>query len=192
MNDMSEYTRLKLTAQGNSLTCSESSKGLVIWLTGLSGAGKSTLANALKKSLDDQRKNNVILDGDYLRMGLNQDLGFSDGDRKESIRRASEVAKLMADSGLIVIVALISPFADDRDMARKRIGDSRFIEVFVNTPLVVCEQRDPKGLYRSSRLGLHKNMTGIDSPYQPPLRPDCVVMGDQPLDESIQRILKCL
>lgn len=147
-------------------------KGKVIWFTGLSGSGKSTIANALEKELHAQGKRTYILDGDNIRQGLNNDLGFTDADRVENIRRVAEVAKLMMDAGLIVLTAFISPFRAEREMARELIGTDNFIEVFVDTPLDVCEQRDPKGLYKKARSGQLPNMTGINSPYEPPLNPD--------------------
>ena len=143
-------------------------KGKVIWFTGLSGSGKSTIANALEKELHAQGKRTYILDGDNVRQGLNKDLGFTDADRVENIRRVAEVAKLMMDAGLIVMTAFISPFRAERQMARELIGEDNFIEVFVDTPLEVCEQRDPKGLYKKARSGQLPNMTGINSPYEPP------------------------
>jgi bifunctional enzyme CysN/CysC len=146
-------------------------QGKVIWFTGLSGSGKSTIANALEKELHAQGKRTCILDGDNIRQGLNKDLGFTDADRVENIRRVAEVAKLMMDAGLIVMTAFISPFRAEREMARELIGQDNFIEVFVDTPLEVCEQRDPKGLYKKARSGLIPNMTGINSPYEPPLNP---------------------
>ncbi|WP_425458251.1 adenylyl-sulfate kinase [Collimonas rhizosphaerae] len=147
----------------------------VIWLTGLSGSGKSTIANALAMELHAMGRHSYILDGDNVRAGLNRDLGFSDACRAENMRRISEVAKLMMDAGLIVITAFISPFHKEREMARELIGDADFIEVYINTPLAVCEQRDPKGLYRKTRSGQLKNMTGIDSPYEAPEHPTAVI-----------------
>ncbi|MCY1272651.1 Adenylyl-sulfate kinase [compost metagenome] len=145
---------------------------VAIWLTGLSGTGKSTIANALEIALVKWKRHTYLLDGDNLRLGLCRDLGFSDSDREENIRRAAEVAHLFVDAGLIVITAFISPFRHDRAMARKIIGTDRFIEVFVDTPLAECERRDPKGLYSKARAGLIKNFTGIDSAYEPPVSPD--------------------
>ena len=150
-------------------------KGKVIWFTGLSGSGKSTIANELEKALHAQGKRTYILDGDNIRQGLNKDLGFTDADRVENIRRVAEVAKLMMDAGLIVMTAFISPFRAEREMARELIGTDNFVEVFVDTPLDVCEQRDPKGLYKKARSGELPNMTGINSPYEPPLDPACVL-----------------
>ena len=145
--------------------------GKVIWFTGLSGSGKSTLANALEVELHRQGKRTYILDGDNVRHGLNKDLGFTEADRVENIRRVAEVAKLMMDAGLIVITAFISPFRQEREMARELIGENCFVEVYVNTPLDVCEQRDVKGLYKKAREGLIPNMTGINSPYEAPEHP---------------------
>jgi len=146
-------------------------KGKVIWLTGLSGSGKSTLANALEVALHAQGRRTYILDGDNVRQGLNKDLGFTDADRVENIRRIAEVAKLMMDAGLIVLTAFISPFRQEREMARELIGPENFTEVYVSTPLAVCEQRDAKGLYKKARSGQLPNMSGISSPYEPPLAP---------------------
>ncbi len=147
-------------------------KGMIIWLTGLSGSGKSTLANNLEKELHKLKKHTYILDGDNLRLGLNKDLGFGNDDRVENIRRVAEVANLMMDAGLIVITAFISPFRAERLMARTLIGNNNFIEVFVDTPLEICEWRDPKGLYKKARNGELLNMTGINSPYEIPEKPE--------------------
>ena len=152
--------------------------GKVIWFTGLSGAGKSTIANALEVELHRQGKRTYILDGDNIRQGINRDLGFSEVDRIENIRRVAEVARLMLDAGVIVITAFISPFRQDRQLARDLIGTADFIEVFVNTPLAECEARDPKGLYKKARSGQLANMTGIDSAYEAPEHPDVLIAGD--------------
>lgn len=145
----------------------------IIWLTGLSGAGKSTIANALEQKLVAMGQHTYLLDGDNVRHGLNKDLGFTDQDRVENIRRISEVAKLMVDAGLIVVTAFISPFRSERDMARNLVEPGEFIEVHVDTPLEVAEERDVKGLYKKARKGELKNFTGIDSPYEPPEAPEC-------------------
>jgi bifunctional enzyme CysN/CysC len=168
-------------------------KGKVVWFTGLSGSGKSTLANALEKALHAEGRRTFILDGDNVRHGLNKDLGFTEADRVENIRRVAEVAKLMLDAGLIVITAFISPFRAERRMARDLIGDDQFVEVFVNTPIDLCERRDPKGLYRKARAGLIPNMTGIDSPYEAPIRPDIVIdtHASEP-DEAISELVRHL
>jgi len=147
-------------------------RGQVLWFTGLSGSGKSTIANELSKKLAEKAIPHVVLDGDSLRKGLSRDLGFSDADRVENIRRTAEVAKLFADSGVIAIVSLISPFLDDRKRAREIIGSDRFVEIFVDVPIEVCEKRDPKGLYEKARNGLIPNFTGISAPYEPPDNPE--------------------
>lgn len=147
-------------------------QGKVIWFTGLSGAGKSTIANALEQRLHALGFHTYLLDGDNVRHGLNKDLGFSEADRVENIRRIAEVARLMLDAGLVVLTAFISPFRQDRQTARELVGAENFIEVHVATPLEVCEQRDPKGLYKKARRGELPNLTGIGSPYEPPLTPE--------------------
>jgi adenylylsulfate kinase len=146
-----------------------------LWLTGLSGAGKSTLAGALQQHLGRRGRACSVLDGDRLRTGLNQDLGFSPQDRRENIRRIAEVARLMNDAGLMAIAAVISPYRDDRDMARRIVGEAAFVEVHVSTPLAVCEQRDPKGLYKRARNGTLPGFTGVSAPYEPPPRPALVL-----------------
>ena len=168
-------------------------KGKVIWLTGLSGSGKSTVANALEKELYNQGRHTYILDGDNVRHGLNQDLGFTDADRVENIRRVAEVAKLMVDAGLIVITAFISPFKSERDMARSMLEQDEFVEIYVDVPLDVAEERDPKGLYRKARRGELPNFTGIDSPYEPPGKADLVIRTDL-MDEAecVARIIECI
>jgi bifunctional enzyme CysN/CysC len=147
-------------------------RAAVVWLTGLSGAGKSTVSNLVEQRLHALGKHTYLLDGDNVRHGLNKDLGFTDADRVENIRRVAEVARLMADAGLIVIVSFISPFRSERMMARSLVEEGEFLEVFVDAPLALAEQRDPKGLYEKARRGELKNFTGIDSPYEPPDRPE--------------------
>ncbi|GGU32823.1 hypothetical protein GCM10010178_26380 [Lentzea flava] len=144
----------------------------VVWLTGLSGAGKSTIADLVEKALHADGRHTFLLDGDNVRHGLNSDLGFSDADRVENIRRIAEVAALMVDAGLIVLVSFISPFRAERALARELVAENEFCEVFVDTPLEVAEQRDPKGLYARARRGELPNFTGIDSPYEPPENPE--------------------
>ncbi len=153
-------------------------KPAVVWLTGLSGAGKSTIANAVEAMLTTEGRHTILIDGDNLRHGLSRDLGFTDADRVENIRRAAETARLMTDAGLIVLVSLISPFRADRQMARERMVDGEFFEGFIDTPLAVVEARDVKGLYAKARSGALKNFTGIDSPYEAPEIPDIHVQGD--------------
>ncbi len=166
-------------------------RGKVIWFTGLSGSGKSTIANALEKELHAQGKRTYILDGDNIRQGLNKDLGFTDADRVENIRRVAEVAKLMMDAGLIVMTAFISPFRAEREMAQELIGKENFIEVFIDTPLAVCEQRDPKGLYKKARNGQLPNMTGISSPYEPPLTP-ALTLGQSQVGVGVEEEVKSI
>ena len=168
-------------------------KPCIIWLTGLSGSGKSTLANALEGEIQRTGHHSYLLDGDNIRLGLNKDLGFSDQDRVENIRRIGEVAKLFADAGLIAITAFISPFRADRDMVRSLVAPGEFIEVFVKAPLEVCEQRDPKGMYKKARAGVIKQFTGIDSPYEEPLKPELVIDTAQlNLEQCTQLLLKTL
>lgn len=168
-------------------------KGKVIWFTGLSGSGKSTLANALDRALHKAGKHTYILDGDNIRHGLNRDLGFSDADRVENIRRIAEVSKLMLDAGLIVITAFISPFKREREMAKSLIGVDNFLEVYVSTPLQVCEQRDVKGLYKKARAGEIPNMTGINSPYEAPDMADFTAnAGHVSVDRIVHEIMEML
>jgi bifunctional enzyme CysN/CysC len=150
-------------------------KPCVLWFTGLSGAGKSTIANLVDKKLHSLKRHTYLLDGDNVRHGLNKNLGFTDADRVENIRRIAEVSKLMVDAGLIVSTAFISPFRAERQMARGLLAEGEFIEIFVDTPINVAEERDPKGLYKKARSGALKNFTGIDSPYEPPEKPELVI-----------------
>jgi len=154
-------------------------QGVVLWFTGLSGSGKSTVAGALEQALHQLGVSTYLLDGDNVRHGLCHDLGFSDADRKENIRRVGEVAKLMVDAGLIVLSAFISPHREERQMVRDRVGEGRFIEIFVDTPLAICEARDPKGLYKKARAGELRNFTGIDAVYEAPERPEIHLDGEQ-------------
>lgn len=164
-----------------------------IWFTGLSGSGKSTLANLLEQRLQAQGKHAYILDGDNIRHGLNRDLGFTDADRVENIRRVAEVAKLMTDAGLIVLVSFISPFRAERRMARELFATGEFIEVFVDTPLAIAEQRDPKGLYAKARAGKIPNFTGIDSPYEAPEAPELHLHTDKNSpEELVMQILQAI
>ena len=145
-----------------------SQRGFVLWFTGLSGAGKSTIANAVEQALFLRGHHSYLLDGDNIRHGLNKDLDFSDAGRVENVRRIGEVAKLFVDAGMIVVTAFISPFRSDRRLVRDLVKDGEFVEVFVSPPLEVCEQRDPKGLYKKARGGELRNFTGITSPYEAP------------------------
>lgn len=148
---------------------------VTVWLTGLSGAGKSTLARSVRERLRELGKMCCMLDGDVLRKGLCSDLGFTPDERHENIRRAAEVARLLNEQGLIVIASFISPYRRERSLARSIVGPSRFVEVYVNTPVAVCEARDPKGLYRRARAGELRGFTGVDAPYEPPASPSIVV-----------------
>ncbi len=168
-------------------------RGCVAWLTGLSGSGKSTLAHALERSLLAEGRLVYVLDGDNLRHGLCSDLGFSSQDRTENIRRAGEVAALLADTGAIVLCSFISPYRADRERVRKTAGDGRFLEIHVAASVAVCEQRDPKGLYKKARQGLIPEFTGIDAPYEEPLQPDLRVdTSGLGIEEAAQTIRSTL
>jgi bifunctional enzyme CysN/CysC len=167
-------------------------QGKVVWFTGLSGSGKSTVANALEVELHRRGVRTYLLDGDNVRQGLNRDLGFTAADRVENIRRVAEVAKLMMDAGLVVLTAFISPFAREREMARQLVGPGRFVEVYISTPLAVCERRDPKGLYRRARSGEIPNMTGINSPYEAPEAPDYRSDPEAPPEAVVNALLPLL
>jgi bifunctional enzyme CysN/CysC len=168
-------------------------RACVLWLTGLPGAGKSTLANLLDRRLHAMGRHSAVLDGDSVRRGLSRDLGFTHADRIENVRRVAEAAKLMADAGLIVIVALISPYRADRRMARELMRPGEFVEIFVDTPLEEAERRDPKGLYRKARRGELKNFTGVDAPYEAPQNPELrVVTPSESAEQAVGRILDYL
>ncbi|WP_105640137.1 adenylyl-sulfate kinase [Cronobacter dublinensis] len=167
-------------------------RGAVLWFTGLSGSGKSTVAGALEEALHQLGVSTYLLDGDNVRHGLCSDLGFSDDDRKENIRRVGEVAKLMVDAGLVVLTAFISPHRAERQMVREQLGAGRFIEVFVDTPLEVCEARDPKGLYKKARAGELRNFTGIDAVYEAPQAPEIHLDGQQLVTNLIAQLLDLL
>lgn len=165
-------------------------RGCCIWLTGLSGSGKSTIANALEVALFQAGRHTYLLDGDNVRHGLNKDLGMTDEDRTENIRRVAELSRLMVDAGLIVISAFISPFRGDREAARALFEDGEFIEVYVDASLDQCEARDPKGLYRKARAGLISDFTGIDSPYEAPEHPEVKVCTDTAdVDACVAQVL---
>jgi adenylylsulfate kinase len=166
---------------------------VVVWFTGLSGSGKSTLADALEVELNKRGFATMLLDGDNIRMGLNSDLGFSEDDRKENIRRLAEVSRLFYDAGIIVISAFISPFAKDRATVRGKLPEGRFVEVYIDTPIEICEQRDPKGLYFKARNGEIKNFTGIDSPFEAPLMPELRIAGaEASVSEGLNQLLKVI
>ena len=160
-------------------------KPCILWFTGLSGSGKSTIANAVEGKLLELNKHTYLLDGDNIRMGLNIGLGFSDEDRIENIRRIGEVSKLFVDAGTIVLTAFISPFQKERDAVRSLVKEDEFIEVFIDTPLEVCESRDPKGLYQKARNGEIPNFTGISSPYEAPNKPEIHIINDKISIENV-------
>lgn len=168
-------------------------KPLLIWFTGLSGSGKSTLAVQLEAALFEKGFKTYLLDGDNIRSGLNKDLGFTDEARVENIRRIAEVSKLFVDAGLILLSAFISPFRADRYQVKSIVGENNFMEVFVDCPIEVCEQRDVKGLYKRARAGEVKNFTGIDSPYEAPLQPAISIPTHEwPVEKSIEALLKLI
>lgn len=168
-------------------------KSFTVWFCGLSGSGKSTIANEVEKYLYAQNCRTYILDGDNVRKGLNSNLDFSEESRKENLRRVSEVSKLMVDAGLIVLTAFISPFKEERAFAKEIIGEENFVEVFVDTPLEVCEQRDVKGLYKKARAGEISNFTGISSPFEPPTNPDLIVKtANRSLEDCVEQVVSFL
>lgn len=162
----------------------------VLWFTGLSGSGKSTIANAVEEQLFAMGMQTYSLDGDNIRKGINKDLGFSEAERHENLRRIAEVSKLFVDAGIITLASFISPMRKDRAMVKQIVGAAHFFEVFVDTPLQVCETRDPKGLYKKARAGEIKNFTGIDAPYEPPLKPDLHLLTEkEPLDVCVEKVI---
>jgi len=168
-------------------------KACILWFTGLSGSGKSTVANAVEVKLNELKKHTYLLDGDNIRMGLNKGLGFSDEDRIENIRRIGEISKLFVDAGTIVLTAFISPFKEDRDSVRDLVKDEEFIEIYIDTPLEVCESRDPKGLYKKARSGDIPNFTGISSPYESPKNAEIIIKTDElNIEESVAEIINYL
>lgn len=168
-------------------------KGAVLWFTGLSASGKSTVAREVELALVENGKNAYVLDGDNIRHGLNSNLGFSPDDRKENIRRIGEVAKLFAEANVITLTAFISPYQADRDLARKLLPEGRFFEIYCDIPVEVCEQRDPKGLYKKARAGQIPEFTGISAPYEAPVRPELALKtGEESLEGSTRRVLNLL
>lgn len=168
-------------------------KGYVLWFTGLSGAGKSTLAVELETELYQRKIRSYMLDGDNIRSGLNNNLGFSPEDRRENIRRIGEVAKLLFDAGLFVLSAFISPYREDRELVRSLFKQGEFLEIYVKCAIEECERRDPKGLYKKARHGIIKDFTGISAPYEAPENPDLIVETDkQTLKESVEKIISYL
>lgn len=168
-------------------------KSFVVWLTGLSGSGKSTIANELERVLFNKGQQTYTLDGDNIRFGINGDLGFSDEDRKENIRRVAEVAKLFVDAGVIVIAALISPFEADRKAARQKFSEGEFIEVYVNCPLETCLERDPKGLYQKALTGQISHFTGLTAPYEVPENPEVILeTNHNSVEECVAQILEVI
>jgi len=167
-------------------------KPCILWFTGLSGSGKSTIANAVETALIKRKKHTYLLDGDNIRLGLNRGLGFSEEDRKENIRRIGEVAKLFVDAGSIVLTAFISPYRKEREKVRSLVEEGEFIEVFIDTPLEVCEERDPKGLYEKARKGEITDFTGISSPYENPKDPEIHIVNQHIIEEIVQQIINYL
>jgi adenylylsulfate kinase len=166
---------------------------LILWFTGLPSSGKSTIANEVEKRLITSGVRTFILDGDNVRMGLCKDLGFSEEDREENIRRIGEVSKLFSDAGCVVLSAFVSPYRRDRDAIRALVEDGEFVEVFVDAPVEICEERDVKGLYKKAREGIIKNFTGIDDPYEEPLNPEITIKtGETSLEDGVQIILDYL
>ena len=185
------WQALEVTSQSRAVIKNQSPK--CFWFTGLSGSGKSTIASAFDAALLRSGKHTYVLDGDNIRHGLNRDLGFTDTDRIENIRRVGEVARLMVDAGLIVIVSFISPFAADRELARSLFKKGEFIEVFVDTPLAECERRDRKGLYAKARRGELPHFTGIDSPFEAPAKAEVQLKTtSQSIEQCVQELLKQL
>ena len=168
-------------------------KAYLLWFTGLSGSGKSTLANSVEIELHKKGVSTYILDGDNIRQGINKDLGFSPHDRSENIRRIAEISNLMLDAGVVTLAAFVSPYSKDREAVKQVVGIDNVIEIYVNTSLAACENRDVKGLYKKARAGEIKNMTGVSAPYQPPIHPDIEVITDgQTTQQSVVAIMQFL
>lgn len=168
-------------------------KSYILWFTGLSGSGKSTIANLVEKKLHEMGISTYILDGDNLREGINQDLGFSSEDRKENLRRIGEIAKLFVDGGIVTLATFISPYASDREKVRKKVRQGEFIEIYVKCSLEECENRDPKGLYKKARQGEISNFTGVSAPYEEPENPEIIIETNQKsVGECVQQIINYL
>lgn len=168
-------------------------KSFVLWFTGLSGSGKSTIANALEIELNKNQIHTYVLDGDNVRQGINKDLGFSEEDRSENLRRIAEVAKLMVDAGVVTIASFIAPLHRDRDMIKEIVGRNDFFEIYISTPIEICEQRDVKGLYKKARKGEIKEFTGISSPYEAPNQPAIEINTVScSIEEAVNRIIKII
>ena len=189
---MKNLEKYNFTIDRKSRNSLNNHNSFVLWFTGLSGSGKSTISNGLEVKLNDNNIRTLILDGDNIRSGLNKDLDFSDLSRSENIRRVAEVSKLLMDAGTVVLASFISPFEKDRELVKKIIGRSNYIEIFVNTSLETCKKRDPKGLYAKSKAGLIKNMTGLDSKYEHPNSPDITIEESFTIDESVELIFKLI
>lgn len=193
MTDVNHLTWHHSTVSKEDRQRQNGNKSCVLWFTGLSGSGKSTLANAVDYTLFQKKIRSYCLDGDNVRQGLNRDLCFQPKDRRENIRRIGEVAKLFVDSGLIVLTAFISPFRKDRETVRRVFEKDEFIEIYVNCPLKVCEERDPKGLYKMARSGEISDFTGISSPYEAPDNPEIIIESNElTITESVEKILTYL
>ena len=190
MEHTTNVDRHELSVDKNALQKLNGHKSKVFWFTGLSGAGKSTVANALARELYNIGRRSYVLDGDNLRLGISADLGFSEQDRIENQRRVCHIARMMVDAGMITLVATISPFQEERDMARSLFQTDEFIEVFLDVPIAVCEARDPRGLYRKARAGEIKNFTGIGSPYERPTNSEVIVSdSDMPVSSIVQKLM---
>ena len=187
-----DVTRQKYTVTAEERAAQKDQSPVVVWLTGLPGSGKSTLADSVERRLNALGKHTMVLDGDNVRTGLNRDLGFAAGDRHENVRRVGEVAHLMHDAWLITLVALVSPFHEDRDTARSLFDQGQFIEVFVETPPEVCAARDPKGLYRKAQAGQITNLTGVGQSYDPPVAAEVHAHGDTDLELNTELVLAAI
>ena len=192
-NQSNNITWHKSLVNRHDRNCLNHHKSVNIWFTGLSGSGKSTLAHALEKQLFDMGCRTFVFDGDNVRHGLCRDLGFSNQDRKENIRRITEMVNLFLEGGMIALTAFIAPFQKDRELIKNRLGDDNYIEIYCNCPVDVCEQRDVKGIYQKARNGLIKDFTGISSPYEVPRSPDLSIdTANQPIEICVEQIMTLL